>query len=169
MASEKQRRIAANTARKNFTKTGLWTAENKSTSYACRNILRNLPEAVCDEWGDQDTFIRAVLAEVGRRPSKGHYLWRRDPDNYQFEPGNLVWADRDERKRRRLEHERQLRFDRDLERYEARIARPLKERDKHDLRPEPWSCSPLDCPYSEDGYLPCTTCLWAYRYDDDPE
>lgn len=46
---------------------------------------------VCDQWSDASKGFETFLKDVGKRPSKGHSLDRRDP-NGNYEPSNVGWA-----------------------------------------------------------------------------
>lgn len=52
---------------------------------------------VCGRWSES---FEAFLADVGRRPSDGHTLDRKD-SNGHYEPGNVRWATRAEQSRNR--------------------------------------------------------------------
>jgi hypothetical protein len=92
-----QRRVAAETARRNFTvyepvdQNGTLVALSNHRNYEpCRKAQEAWPDSICPAWRDRRTMVVEVTAEIGLCPP-----WCRletlVPD-WDFMPGNVVWV-----------------------------------------------------------------------------
>jgi hypothetical protein len=98
MATAYQRKRAAETAAKNFTKDGrskhalydIWRGMFRRTDTRPTYIERGT--FVDERWEDPRWFYGWIEENLGPRPSSGHSLDRIDNDG-NYEPGNVRWAD----------------------------------------------------------------------------
>ena len=138
MVTEHQRRVAAETARRNFTKGSLTQHPLYSVVRSVWRMGAKVPGLIVPEWHDLPTFIRGVEAEIGRRRFGVEWLVQKDPSR-PFGPGNIRW---------------ELRPPRQPSNRRQRYAKARREEREERENPT----KPCFCPF--DIYWDCP-CLWA--------